>query len=43
MVMLRPGKKAKAIADKALKGQAVKVQKASGVQKKKVEEPYLQH
>lgn len=43
MIMLRPNKKAKAIADKALKGRSVKVEKASGVKKKKLEGPYLQH
>ena len=42
MVMLRPNKKAKKIAENALKGKS-KVEKSSGVQKKKLEGPYLQH
>jgi len=43
MIMLRPSKKAKAIADNALKGRSVKVEKASGVKKKKVKDEYVQH
>lgn len=43
MIMIRPNKKAKKIAETVLKGKQIKVETSNSVKKKGLEEPYLQH
>lgn len=43
MVMIRPKGKAKKIAEKVLKGKAVKVSGTIKIDKKDLQGPYLQH
>ncbi len=43
MVMIRPKGKASLVAEKVLKGKAVKVSGSQKMDKKKVTGPYLQH
>jgi hypothetical protein len=43
MVMIRPNDKAKKIAERVLKGKAVKVEGTKKMDKKTLQGPYLQH
>lgn len=43
MVMLRPGKKFRKIAEKVMKGKAVKIESPKKMDKASLQGPYLQH
>lgn len=43
MVMLRPEGKAKAIAEKVMKGKGIKIGKSKSEKMKPLTQPYLQH